>query len=215
MLAKFPDHPILRALGDLSKKSKTLGDIKGVRDKQEDGILRYGYKMLGTATGRFTAASPAFHNFAKRPPGRGILSLSEEQEASEELLTKRYNMRGLLLNQSGVFSLDFKNQENRMSAYLTNDQNAANLFIRGGDQHSEEANKLGVSRGMAKIVVHGLSYDMQGKGLARRLTNEGFPTTPEEGYRLQQEFEASHPQLFTFKKQLRHVVEYQTPLYGR
>ncbi len=29
---------------------------------------------------------------------------------------------------------------------------------------------------MAKIVVHGLTYDMQGKGLARRLTNEGFPS---------------------------------------
>ena len=88
--------------------------------------------MLGTATGRFTAASPAFHNFAKRPPGRGILSLPEEQEASDNTLMKRYNMRALLLNQPEVFSLDFKNQENRMTAYLTNDQNAAALFMRGG-----------------------------------------------------------------------------------
>ena len=48
-------------------------------------------------------------------------------------------------------------QENRMTAYLVNDIKAQQLFIEGKDQHQEEADKLRISRDMAKIVVHGLT----------------------------------------------------------
>lgn len=120
-----------------------------------------------------------------------------------------------MLNKLGVFSFDFKNQANRMAAFLCNDIKAQELFCRGGDQHQEEANKLGISRDMAKIVVHGLTYDMSGKGLAIRLTNEGFPTSVEEGKRIKREFEMSHLELMQFKKGLRIAEEYESLLFNR
>lgn len=131
------------------------------------------------------------------------------------MLEARYSIRRLLLDKEGVFSFDFKNQENRMTAFLCNDTKAQELFCRGGDQHQEEADRLGIRRDMAKIVVHGLTYDMSGKGLATRLTNEGFPTSIEEGERIKREFEMSHPELIQFKKGLRVAEEYESLLFNR
>jgi hypothetical protein len=76
-------------------------------------------------------------------------------------------MRGLLLNKPGVFSLDLKNQENRMTAYIIEDVKAAELFIQGRDQHQEEADRLGVTRDVGKTTVHALTYDQKGPGLAK------------------------------------------------
>jgi hypothetical protein len=46
MRQRFPDNPIFVALGDLSKKTRTLADLKHMRSKAEGNILRYGYKLL-------------------------------------------------------------------------------------------------------------------------------------------------------------------------
>jgi len=93
-----------------------------------------------------------------------------------------------------------------MTAYLVKDLKAQANFMKGEDQHQVEANKLGVTREIGKIAVHGLIYDMQGKGLAKRLTNAGFTTSEAEGVRIQKEFEASHPELMNFKRQIRRAV---------
>jgi len=146
------------------------------------------------------------------------LEASRKQEiinAPPKVLEDRYSMRKLLLNKPGVFSLDFKNQENRFTAYLVNDTKAQKLFIDGKDQHTVEAEKLNIDRDSAKIAVHGLTYDMGGKGLAKRLTNAGFPTTEEEGIRIQKAFEISHPELMGFKRYLHRATEYESLLFHR
>lgn len=56
---------------------------------------------------------------------------------------------------------------------------------------------------------------MKGPGLAKRLTNAGYPTPDEEGIRLQKEFELSHPELMAFKKSIRGATEYQSLLFNR
>jgi hypothetical protein len=63
--------------------------------------------MLGAATGRFTSDKPAMHNFKHHPPK---LRLDPTEKADE------YSMRTVLLKAPNVFSIDFKNQEDRMSA---------------------------------------------------------------------------------------------------
>jgi hypothetical protein len=56
---------------------------------------------------------------------------------------------------------------------------------------------------------------MTGKGLATRLTNEGFKTSIEEGERIKREFELTHPELMDFKKKIRAATEYESRLFGR
>ena len=56
--------------------------------------------MLGTATGRFQAREPELHNLLAKEP---------------------YNIRDLLLGGEGIFTIDFKSQEDRMAAYLSRD----------------------------------------------------------------------------------------------
>lgn len=135
----MPDNPLLKVLSDFHKKDKILGQLKKIRANAEGNLLRYGYKMAGTVTGRFTTASPAFHNFAKREPKAESFCLAEEQDLALELISKRYCLRNLLIQHEGVFSLDFQAQEDRMSTYLVENPRDAEVFIANRDIHDEKA----------------------------------------------------------------------------
>src|SRR5436305_5767394 len=116
--------------------------------------------MAGTATGRFTSSAPAFHNFSNRTLDPSTFTLEEEKGLSEEQIADRYNLRKLLLKEPGVFSLDFKAQENRMVAYLTDNPRDAQIFIEGRNIHEEGATRLNTSYNIAKGVNHGITYGM-------------------------------------------------------
>lgn len=101
LLLKFPNHPIISKLPDLSKKNKTLDQLKEIRNNLDGDLLRYAYKVFGATTGRFTSSKPAVHNFAKRAPREEILTLKEERETPKEI-GLRYQLRRLLIKKEGL-----------------------------------------------------------------------------------------------------------------
>lgn len=109
------------------------------------------YIMLGTATGRFQARQPELHNLSTSPPKTFVIK-GERPEF--------YNVRDLLLSGDNVFSIDFANQEDRMSAWYTGETTDIKGFIEGRDVHQELADQLGISRNQAKTLRHGLRYGM-------------------------------------------------------
>jgi len=73
--------------------------------RKHQGLLRYGYQMAGTATGRFTLSRPAIHNFSAKGIDTSTFVLPEEQQLSE--VNARYDLRSLLIQGEGVYKLDF------------------------------------------------------------------------------------------------------------
>lgn len=93
LLLKFPLHPIVSKLPDLSKKDKTLSQLKEIRNNLDGNKLRYAYKMFGAATGRFTTSKPAIHNFAKRAPRKESLVFKEEQNLKKFSISNKSKRR--------------------------------------------------------------------------------------------------------------------------
>ena len=79
----------------------------------------------------------------------------------------------------GVFSLDFKSQEDRMTAYLTKNVREPQLFIQGKDSHGDLAKKLHVDRDTGKSIRHGTRYGRGPASLPEGVTDEGISTTVE------------------------------------
>ncbi len=69
-------------------------------------------------------------------------------------------------------------------------------------------------RTIAKPAELGLSYGMQGKKLARNLTESGHDTTEEEGYAIQRQRELLYPDIMRKAKQLAVAAEKQGCIYS-
>jgi len=212
LLLKYPQHHIISKLPDLSKKNKTLDQLKEIRKNLDGNILRYAYKMFGAATGRFSSSKPAIHNFAKRAPREEILIFKSERD---EDFSQRYQLRRFLIKREGVFFLDFKNQEDRMTAYLVGNNKEADLFIKGEDFHSHLASRLGCNRDVSKSIRHGTRYTRGAKSIAQELSFEGLKVSEEEMKEFIPNFWREQPELKAFVQKIEHIKAWYTPLLKR
>jgi hypothetical protein len=80
------------------------------------------YKFLGKATGRFSSSKPEFHNLVRKHP-KLFIHKGENPEDS--------NLRNLLLGAPNVFGIDFAQQEDCFSAWLTNERSDIKAIIEG------------------------------------------------------------------------------------
>ena len=177
---------------------------------QDNGILRYGYQMAGTSTGRFTSSKPAIHNLSSKSIDPSILPCPRNRTYLRKKIEARYDIRTLLLKGKGVVRLDFATQENRVFAYLTENSAAAKDYIRNEDFHQLTAKQLGVDRPTAKVVNLAPIYGMGSSALGVRLK---LPQNKADN--LMNEFWANNPELLHFKKSLATCEAFSTPLYGR
>ena len=205
-----PDNKLLPIVRDFKKKDQLWGELKNTRKMQTNGILRYGYQMAGTATGRFTSSKPAIHNFSAKSLDPAIFTLTEEQSLTKEEIEQRYDIRTLLLKGEGVYRLDFATQENRMVAYLTENSKVASIFIQDKDFHSLTASELGIDRKIAKVINLAPIYGMGTLALATKLK-----VSEEQAANWMATFWDNNPELKHFKKELMTCEAFTTPLYGR
>lgn len=104
--------------------------------------------------GRFEGRQPEFQNLLAKPlpyfPGEN---------------PNDYNVRDTLLGADNVFSVDFANQEDRMSALYTKEPKDIVAFKEGRNLHQEMADSLRVTYNQGKRIRHGCRYGMDIPGV--------------------------------------------------
>ncbi len=116
-----------------------------------DGRVRPEFFNCGTLTGRLSSANP------------NIQQLPKVDKKSD------INVRDCFITSPGykIFTADFKAQEYRVLAHISNDKNMIDAFLSGKDFHQETADKFGVDRTRAKAINFGIAYRKGAYGFSK------------------------------------------------
>lgn len=145
---------------------------------------------IGAITGRQSISSPAVQNL----PGVS---------------------RRLLLADEGMTlcSLDLDRVEPCVAAALSGDQ--ALLLAIQIDLYAELAERLGISRSVAKTALLAQLYGQGARGLGVRLTSEGTPTTTEQAGLIVRGIRQAYPTLYRWMNQVEGRPAHLRTTYGR
>lgn len=135
---------LLNEYSELNKlDSGYLRNIPNLLD--DDNVLRGDLNSVGTVTGRFASSNPNLQNQPNND---------------------KFPVRKAFIPRDGrVFlNYDYSQLELRVMAHMSKDPILVQLYMDGGDAHTDVANRLSISRKAAKIVNFGILYGMgQGK----------------------------------------------------
>jgi len=139
--------------------------VKGLLDRQRDGVIYASFKQHGTATGRFSSASPNLQNIPRRDD--------------------KYDIRKAFVAREGYTFVicDLSQIELRVMAYLSKDPIMIKAFQEGRDIHQETADLMGVDRTTAKTINFGVGYGQAAYGLSK-----GLGITAEEAERFLRDY---------------------------
>lgn len=127
------------------------GYIKAIPELvDEHNVLRGDLNAFGTETGRFSSSNP---NLQNQPN------------------SKFFPVREAFIPRPGyVFvNRDYSQLELRVLAELSRDKNLMDVFLKGGDPHSDVAHRLNITRKAAKTVNFGVIYGLSPTSLARKI----------------------------------------------
>ena len=182
----------------------------------QDGTIKFGYRWHGAATGRFSSSGGLNLQNMKRP----IFKNSEEAKQAIAMLTtmtheesrhKFSNYMDVLTSCAryvikapegfDFIDADYSSIENRVAAWLANDQALLEQFERGVDQYRIFATKLsdvsyeGVSdeqRTIAKACVLGLQFGQGSRGLVEFVKDYGVDLAVKDARRILRIFRKTH-----------------------
>jgi len=197
-------HPIIDSIlsyRELQKLLSTYIDTIPALVSPKDGRLHAEFLQTGTTTGRLSSRNPNLQNIPIRTDlGRAV--------------------RGAFVAEEGyvLASIDYSQIELRVSAAITGDTKMRDVFVRGGDIHTEVAREVfgssdAEARRKAKIINFGIHYGMGVNALARAI---GAPRKDAQLF-LESYFErfpgiAKHIET---TKQFVHKNGYTETLFGR
>jgi DNA polymerase-1 len=118
------------------------GYIKSIPELlDENDILRGDLNSLGTVTGRFASSNPNLQNQPNND---------------------KFPIRKAFIPREGrVFlNYDYSQLELRVMAHMSKDPILIDLYLNGGDAHTDVSNRLHIKRKSAKIVNFGILYGM-------------------------------------------------------
>jgi DNA polymerase I len=134
---------------ELFKLSSTY--IKGLFERNKDGVIYASFKQHGTQTGRFSSSNPNLQQLPRR--------------------NDKYDIRKAFVAREGYTFVicDLSQIELRVIAYLSKDPIMMKAFQEGKDIHQETADKIKSSRTIAKTVNFGIAYGTSAYGMAKNL----------------------------------------------
>jgi len=189
LLERFPKDGKLLVANEISKVNRAIQQVKKLLEYSDKDRFYPNYIMLGTATGRFQAREPELHNLLAKEP---------------------YNIRDLLLGGEGVFTIDFKSQEDRMAAYLSRDPTDMEDFKRGLDVHQELADRLGIEREQGKRVRHSVRY-----GAGVHFLREQLNIPYQQAEDILENYKIKYEQTFNFIENLSDCDGVTSSIFGR
>ena len=177
------------------KEQKVFGTyITGAEKRLFEGRLYPTFLQHGTTTGRISCRNPNLYNIPRGSSTRKIF----------------------VANPGNVFvQADYSQIELRVVTCEAEEPYFMEIFRdTSRDTHQEVADRLGITRQVAKMVVYGLSYEMSANGLAFRL-GISLP----EATRYVREFHNVIPQIVRWKESVKRTLLHDhedlvTP-YGR
>ena len=147
----YPDEPLLQSLVKYREMYKLHSTyIKGLLEKQINGVMFTSFKQIGTATGRFTC-SPNLQQLPRR--------------------NDEYDIRKAFIPRAGYCFViaDMSQIELRLIAHFSQDPNMLEAFAKGEDIHAETAKLMGCDRTTSKAINFGTCYGQGSYGLAKGL----------------------------------------------
>jgi len=177
LLMEKANHPLgelISALRESSKLKKVCDQWLDLVDDQ--GVIHSNFNITGTRTGRLSSSKPNLANVPSEVRSRFTQGLySGGLERSEE-----YNLRNAFKARPGhwVLSIDYKQQEMRMFAWISQDPVLMKYVKEGKDIHlliaiavwgdcGERENKI--HREWSKTISFGLLYGMTTGSLEHKL----------------------------------------------
>lgn len=177
LLMEKVKHPLGELVASLRESAKLANSCKQwLKLVDENSTIHSNFNLTGTRTGRLSSSKPNLANVASEVRGRftqGIYSggLTRSDE---------YNLRNAFVCRSGhyMLSIDYKQQEMRMFAYISQDENLMRYVKEGKDIHlmialevwgdcGEDKNKI--HREWSKTIAFGLLYGMTTGSLEHKL----------------------------------------------
>ncbi len=145
-LEKLKDkHPIINLVMDYRELSKLLGTYIDTIPTQLDkkSRLHSTFIQCGAVTGRMASNNPNLQNIPNKTElGRAIRKSFVAEKGFK------------------LVSLDYSQIELRLAAILSGDEKLIEIFKNGEDVHKGVADKIGISRGQAKVINFGILYGM-------------------------------------------------------
>lgn len=135
------------------KASNTYGHLWPERWADHRGLVRSGWRITGTETGRMASRKPNLQNI----PSRRL-------PVYRELFVSQFQRGRILVS-------DIAQQEVRILAHMSQDRNLKKAFEEDVDVHMRVKELIGPAckdRSQAKDLNFGMSYGMTYKGLAKR-----------------------------------------------
>lgn len=181
---------LLIAYGERLNARDKAAEIIGLVDESFDGRLHPTIDSLGAITARMTAATPNIQNYNKEDP----------------------TMRATLLPDEGyvLIGADFDTVELRVMAALTGEQAFLDTIHAGGDLHQLTADKLGVTRTVAKRVNF---LQVYGGGAAELAKQTGLTLSDAEA--ATQGFRDAYGEIRSFSKSMNYMDEIRTETFRR
>jgi DNA polymerase-1 len=142
-------HPIIGKILKYRELHKLLSTyVLPLQELEKDGRVKTSFLQTGTSTGRLSSRDPNLQN-----------------------IPIDSNIRKAFVAEDGysLLFLDYSQIELRLLAHLSGDEGLIEAFKQDEDVHTVVANKLGVSREIAKTVNYGLLYGMGSSKLAQTL----------------------------------------------
>lgn len=182
VLKEFPLDPealrVFDALRDAQKHADARMKTQGVIDALcPDGRVRSTLLTVGTVTGRMASKGPNMQNFSK----------------------KDQRVRGMFVPAPGnvLISCDFSQVELRVAAALAGETSMIEAIIRGDDLHQLTADKLGISRDLAKTVNFLILY---GGGAKKFAASSGL--TFAKGCEIIDSFWEEYPAIAAYNREM-------------
>ncbi len=148
-LAMKHDNEALHLIVDIRSNRTVLETF--LRQEFPDGRAHTAYNIAGTNTGRLSSAQSLV-----------LQTGMDLQNIPEKLRTPFIADAGKVL-----LEVDLSQAENRVVAYLADEERQIRIFDTGGDFHQLMADRLDVTRVIGKKIVHGIDYGMRKRLLSR------------------------------------------------
>jgi len=180
---KYPS-PVFNKVLEQRGRIKTLGTYLDA-NVDSDGRMRTSYLVSGTDTGRLSSRKGIF--------GSGM----DLQNIPENLRFPFVPDDGMVLVEA-----DLSQAENRIVAYLADEQKQMEIFEIGGDFHSMMAEWLRRERKLAKKIVHGTNY-----GMKKRLLSQLTGLSEGEAQALRMRYFATCPMIERWQLNIQHQLK--------
>jgi DNA polymerase I-like protein with 3'-5' exonuclease and polymerase domains len=177
LLMEKVHHPLgelISSLREASKLSKVCNQWLDLVDSE--GVIHSNFNLTGTRTGRLSSSKPNLANVPSDVRSRFTQGLF----SGGLVRTEEYNLRNAFVARPGhyMLSIDYKQQEMRMFAYISQDENLLGYVREGKDIHlmialavwgdcGKEQNKI--HREWSKTIAFGLLYGMTTGSLEHKL----------------------------------------------